>query len=61
MPAAQGSLPVAQTLPGQWAGAGDEGSVAQSALVFFWELAFAQHISVELFVDFALFKWPHEF
>lgn len=24
-------------------------------------LAFAQHISVELFVDFALFKQPHEF
>lgn len=25
-------------------------------LFFFWESAFAQHISVELFVDFALFK-----
>lgn len=40
----------------------DEGSSAQSPPLFSsGALAFALHVPVELFVDFALFKQPHEF
>ena len=61
---AQGSLPVTQDPLPRASGVCTLGEVsfAQRPRLFSsGALAFAQRISVELFVDFALFKQPHEF